>query len=168
MQLTMHRRENKMLHTIKTEEDKERAARRVFLYSIPAYKSSAPGMAESATEMIPRTRWQLSQRHTKPVLRLRLRAPGPKRLMLRGPRAVPRINCRYSIPGSESKMYVHHGKRYGYPEGIKPWLPDKKWMLDPRVGVFRKFASRVKLADDTYYYIPEEAMTDGSEPEDSE
>ena len=169
MHLTMHRKNTtKMLHDIKTEEDTERASRRAFLYSIPSFKSSTTGMAGSTTATILETQEQPSRPHPRPIIRLRLRASGPKRLKLRGPRPVPRINCRYSIPGSNSKMYVHRGKRYECPERIEPWRSDQKWMLDSQGGVFKKFAWRVKLAGATYYYVPEEAMTDSSESKNSQ
>lgn len=100
-------------------------------------------------------------------IRCRLRAPSPKRLRLRGPRRPVRINTRFKIPGSNSKMYVCGSKRYECPEGIRPWLSRHKWMLDPSRGVFKRFASRTQMEDDTHYYVPEIAITDGSDVEAS-
>ena len=157
-----------MCDSIKTEEDLNRAARRAYLYSIPAFQTSPTLRKGSSTMLSPRTNEQNSPQHPKLVLRLRLRASGPKRLKLKGPRPLPRINCRFGIPGKEFKMYAHGGKRYQCPIGVEPWRPEQKWMLDPTHGVFKRFAYRVPLEDSTYYYIPEEAMTDSSEPRDLE
>ena len=191
---------------MKNEENAERVAQRVRLYSIPAY---VPPTADrtTAAEMTrlretsqqgprprtrPRLRLNLPTRiqPTEPItssitttssgasgktspqssglkIRLRLRAPSPKRLVLRGPRRPTRINVRFRIPGSNSKMYVCGLKRYECPEGIKPWLSRHKWMLDPSQGVFQRFASRTPLEDDTYYYVPEKAIKDSSDVEAS-
>ena len=157
-----------MCDSIKKEEDLNRAARRAYLYSIPAFKSSPTVTKGSSTMLSPRTNEQTSQQHRRLVLRLRLRASGPKRLKLKGPRPLPRINCRFKIPESGSEMYVHGGRRYQCPKGVEPWRSEQKWMLDPSSGVFKKFASRVPLEDSTYYYIPEEAMMDSPEPESFE
>ena len=155
-----------MCDNIKIEEDLNRAAQRAYLYSIPAYKSSSTVTTGNSTMLSNSRNEQTSQQHPKLPLKLRLRASGPKRLKLKGPRPLPRINCRFSLPGKESKMYVHGGKRYQCPKGVEPWRSEQKWVLDPNRGVFKRFASRVPLEDSTYYYIPEEAMMDSSEPVD--
>lgn len=157
-----------MCDSIKKEEDINRAAQRAYLYSIPAFQSCPTFTTGSSTMLSPRTTEQTSQQHPRLVLRLRLRASGPKCLKLKGPRPLPRINCRFKIPGSDSKIYAHGGKRYQCPKGVEPWRSGQKWILDPSRGVFKRFAWRVPLEDSTYYYIPEEAMTDSSEPDDLE
>lgn len=196
----------KLTNIMKTEENAERAAQRVRLYSIPAYvpptvdRTTATEMTRlretSQQRLRPRTRPRLrlnppiptqpnetiassitttssgasgktSPRSSGLKMRFRLRAPSPKRLVLRGPRRITRINTRFRIPGSSSKMYVCGSERYECPEGIKPWLSGHKWMLDPSQGVFKRFASRTPIEDDTHYYVPDKAITDSSDVEAS-
>ena len=134
----------------------------------PADTQSTEPRASSVTTTSSNTSRKISPRSSGLKIRFRLRAASPKRLVLRGPRRIPQINTRCRIPGSTSKMYVCGSKRYECPEGIKPWLPEHKWMLDPSQGVFKRFTSRILVGDDTHYYVPEKATADSSDVDPSQ